>query len=205
MLLAAAVLFYVSYWLLSKVEAAKWNAFVRGKMQSALASGSGLALAAVAFLAVYREGFETILFYKALFNSAGPAGTVSVLGGIAAGSVGLVAVYIAINRLGLRVAMKPFFTVTGAMLYYMAFVFAGKGVAELQGSGLVPLTVIEGAPRVPFLGIYPTLESLLVQGLLLLLAVIAAAWALRPASGPALPGASRDPSVPAAGTPAPRP
>jgi high-affinity iron transporter len=205
MLLAAAVLFYVSYWLLSKVEAAKWNAFVRGKMQSALASGSGFALAAVAFLAVYREGFETILFYKALFNSAGPAGTVSVLGGIAAGSVGLVAVYIAINRLGLRVAMKPFFTVTGAMLYYMAFAFAGKGVAELQGSGLVPLTVIEGAPRVPFLGIYPTLESLLVQGLLLLLAVIAAAWALRPASGPALPGASRDPSVPAAGTPAPRP
>ena len=204
MLLAAAVLFYVSYWLLSKVEAAKWNAFVRGKMQSALASGSGLALSAVAFLAVYREGFETILFYKALFNSAGAAGTVSILGGIAAGSVGLVAVYIAINKLGLRVAMKPFFTVTGLMLYYMAFVFAGKGVAELQGAGLISLTVVEGAPRVPFLGIYPTLESLLVQGVLLLLAVIAAAWALRPASAPAIPGPGPDRSVSAAGTPAPR-
>ena len=180
MLLATAVLFYVSYWLLSKIEAAKWTAFVKGKMQSALSSGSGLALSAVAFLAVYREGFETILFYKALFSSAGSSGTVSVLGGIAAGSVGLVAVYVAINQLGLRVAMKPFFAVTGVMLYYMAFVFAGKGIAELQEAGIIPLTMIEGAPRVPVLGIYPTLESLLLQGLLVVLAAIALAWAMRP-------------------------
>jgi high-affinity iron transporter len=179
MVLAAAVLFYVSYWLLSKIESAKWTAFVRGKMQSALSSGSGLALTAVAFLAVYREGFETILFYKALFLSAGSSG-VPVIGGIAVGTVGLVAVYFVINQLGLRVAMKPFFAVTGVMLYYMAFVFAGKGVAELQGAGLVPLTVIDGAPRVPMLGIYPTVESLAVQGLLLVLAVVAAAWALWP-------------------------
>jgi len=180
MLLATAVLFYVSYWLLSKIEAAKWTAFVKGKMQSALSSGSGLALSAVAFLAVYREGFETTLFYKALFTSAGSSGTVSVLGGIAAGAVGLVAVYVVINQLGLRVAMKPFFAVTGVMLYYMAFVFAGKGVAELQEARIIPLTVIEGAPRVPVLGIYPTLESLLLQGLLVVLAVVAVAWALRP-------------------------
>ncbi len=179
MLVAAAVLFYVSYWLLSKIEAAKWTAFVRGKMESALSSGSGMALTAVAFLAVYREGFETILFYKALFTSAG-AGAVSVLGGMAAGAVGLVAVYVAINQLGLRVAMKPFFAVTGAMLYYMAFVFAGKGVAELQEGGIVPLTMIEGAPRVPVLGVYPTLESLALQGLLVLLALVALVWAMRP-------------------------
>jgi len=179
MLLAAAVLFYVSYWLLSKIEAAKWTAFVHGKMRSALSSGSGAALSAVAFLAVYREGFETILFYKALFTSAGSSG-VSVVAGIAAGAVGLVAVYFLINQLGLRVAMKPFFAITGVMLYYMAFVFAGKGIAELQGAQLMPLTVIEGAPRIPVLGIYPTLESLVVQGLLLVLAVVAAVWAMRP-------------------------
>ena len=179
MVLAAAVLFYVSYWLLSKIEAAKWAAFVRGKMQSALSSGSGMALTAVAFLAVYREGFETILFYKALFMSADPSG-VPIIGGIAAGAVGLVGVYFLINQVGLRVAMKPFFAVTGVMLYYMAFVFAGKGVAELQGAGLVPLTVIESAPRLPMLGIYPTVESLAVQGVLLVLALVAAVWALWP-------------------------
>ena len=184
MLLAAAVLFYVSYWLLSKIEAAKWTAFVRGKMQSALSSGSGMALTAVAFLAVYREGFETILFYKALFTSATSSG-VPVIAGIAVGVVGLVAVYYLINQLGLRVAMKPFFAVTGVMLYYMAFVFVGKGVAELQGAGIVSLTVVESAPRIPMLGIYPTVESLALQGLLVLLAVVAAAWALWPRSSAA--------------------
>src|SRR3989442_1165775 len=71
MLLAAAVLFYASYWLLSRLEVAKWNAFVKGRMEEALRTGSGFALASVAFLAVYREGFETILFYQALFNSTG--------------------------------------------------------------------------------------------------------------------------------------
>ena len=191
MLLAAAVLFYVSYWLLSKIEAAKWTAFVRGKMQSALSSGSGLALSAVAFLAVYREGFETILFYKALFTSAGSS-SVPVVGGIAAGTVGLVAIYLLVNQLGLRVAMKPFFAVTGVMLYYMAFVFAGKGIAELQGAGIMPLTVIEGAPRIPVLGIYPTVESLIMQGLLLVLAIIAAVWAMRPKPKPSGAPADRD-------------
>jgi high-affinity iron transporter len=185
MLLAAAVLFYVSYWLLSKIEAAKWTAFVREKMESALSSGSGLALSAVAFLAVYREGFETILFYKALFSSGGSAGTVPVVGGIAAGAVGLVVVYLVINQLGMRVAMKPFFAVTGVMLYYMAFVFAGKGVAELQEGGLVRLTVVEGVPRIPALGIYPTVESVALQGLLLILAVVALAWAMKSSSRPA--------------------
>lgn len=191
MLVAAAVLFYVSYWLLSKIEADKWTAFVRGKMQSALSSGSGLALSAVAFLAVYREGFETILFYKALFTSAG-ASTVPVVGGIAAGAVGLVAIYLLVNQLGLRVAMKPFFAVTGAMLYYMAFVFAGKGIAELQGAAIIPLTVIEGAPRIPVLGIYPTVESLIVQGLLLVLAIVAAIWAMRSKAKPSGTAAERD-------------
>lgn len=191
MLLAAAVLFYVSYWLLSKIEADKWTAFVRGKMQSALSSGSGLALSAVAFLAVYREGFETILFYKALFTSAG-ASTVPVVGGISAGAVGLVAIYLLVNQLGLRVAMKPFFAVTGVMLYYMAFVFAGKGIAELQGAGIIPLTVIEGAPRIPVFGVYPTVESLIVQGLLLTLAIIAAVWAMRSRAKPSAAAAERD-------------
>ncbi len=193
MLLAAAVLFYVSYWLLSKIEAAKWTAFVKDRMESALSSGSGRALSAVAFLAVYREGFETILFYKALFSSAGRAGPVPVLAGIAAGGVGLVAVYVVINQLGLRVAMKPFFAVTGVMLYYMAFVFAGKGVAELQEGAVVGLTVVEGVPRIPVLGVYPTVESLTLQGLLLLLAVVALAWAMKPSSRQASTTASAPP------------
>ncbi|HXS23135.1 MAG TPA: FTR1 family protein, partial [Gemmatimonadales bacterium] len=177
MVIATAVLFYVSYWLLSKMEVAKWNRFVRGKVQDAVSSGSALALASAAFLAVYREGFETVLFYKALFVAGGSgSSTVAVIAGIALGAVVMVIVYLAINRFGERLPLKPFFGVTSAFLYYMAFVFAGKGVAELQEGNILPTTIVPWAPRIPALGIYPTSESLAAQGVLLVLLIVAVLW-----------------------------
>ena len=177
MLTASVVLFYVSYWLLSKIEVARWNRFVQSQVQDAVSSGSALALATAAFLAVYREGFETVLFYKALVLS-GPAGStlVPVTAGIALGALVLVAVYYAINRFGVRLPLKPFFAVTGLFLYYMAFLFAGRGIAELQEGGVIATTVLPWAPRIPALGIYPTLESLLAQGVLLVLLLGALVW-----------------------------
>ena len=86
MVVATVVLFYVSYWLLSKMEVVKWSHFVKSKVHDAVTSGSALALASAAFLAVYREGFETVLFYKALFISAGPAaGLAPIAGGMLLG------------------------------------------------------------------------------------------------------------------------
>jgi high-affinity iron transporter len=159
------------------MEVAKWNHFVKSKVQDALDSGSGFALACAAFLAVYREGFETVLFYKALFLSSGQSGgTMPILAGIVVGSIAMIGVYIAINRFGLRLPLKPFFGVTSGFLYYMAFVFAGKGVAELQEGGFISTTFISGGPRVPALGIYPTVESLLAQGALLVLLLLALIW-----------------------------
>jgi high-affinity iron transporter len=179
MLLATAVLFWVSYWLLSKIDVTRWTAFMKGRMEGALAGGSGFALASVAFLAVYREGLETILFYQALFASADDR-IVPVAAGMVAGGAALVVLYVAIHRFGLRIPMRPFFALTSAVLYYMAFVFAGKGIAELQEAGLVGLSPVAWAPRVPALGIYPTVESLALQGVLLAAAVVAVVWALRP-------------------------
>ena len=182
MLVAAAVLFYVSYWLLSKIEVAKWNAFVKGRLEGALSTGSSFTLASVAFLAVYREGFETILFYKALLTSAGGeggGGTAAVAAGMVLGAVALVGVYLAIKRFGVKIPLRPFFAVTSAMLYYMAFVFAGKGVAALQEGGLVRTTVLEWAPRIPVFGIYPTAESLALQGVLVALLMFAIVWLQR--------------------------
>ncbi|HEV8151185.1 MAG TPA: FTR1 family protein [Gemmatimonadales bacterium] len=176
MLLAAGTLFYVSYWLFSKMEVAKWNRFVRNKLASALSRGSALALASVAFLAVYREGFETVLFYKALAVSGGAGDWAPIGAGFLAGAGVLGLVYLAINRFGVRLPLKPLFAVTGTLLYYMAFVFAGKGIAELQESGALSLTPLGWAPRIPAMGIYPTAESLAAQALLLLLALIGLAW-----------------------------
>ncbi|HWA56772.1 MAG TPA: FTR1 family protein [Gemmatimonadales bacterium] len=175
MLVATAMLFYVSYWLLSKMEVAKWNRFVKGRVQDAVSSGSALALASVAFLAVYREGFETVLFYKALFL-AGSGSGLPVFLGMALASVLLAVVYLAINRYGVRIPLKPFFGFTSAFLYYMAFVFAGKGIAELQEGSLIGTTVLPWAPRIPALGIYPTLESLALQAVLVLFLVAGLVW-----------------------------
>lgn len=196
MLTASVVLFYVSYWLLSKVEVARWNRFVRSRVQDAVTSGSALALATAAFLAVYREGFETVLFYKALVL-AGPAGNtlLPVSAGIALGSLVLVAVYYAINRFGVRLPLKPFFAVTGLFLYYMAFLFAGRGIAELQEGGIIATTVLPWAPRIPALGIYPTVESLLAQGVLAVLLLGALLWSfvLAPRRVAPEPEVPRDP------------
>ena len=168
MLVAAAVLFYVSYWLLSKMEVARWNRFVSGKVRVALAGGSILALPMVAFLAVYREGFETVLFYKALLVSGnGTVAVVPVLAGMLVASVVLGVIYVGVSRFGVRIPLKPFFGVTGAFLYYMAFVFAGKGVLELQGAGFLGATYVPWAPELPALGIYRTLEGLVVQSVLM--------------------------------------
>jgi len=146
-------------------------------VQDAVTSGSSLALTAAAFLAVYREGFETVLFYKALFIAGdGSAGAAPVIGGMVVGAVLLVAVYVAIHRFGVRLPLKPFFGVTSAFLYYMAFVFAGQGIAELQEGGLIPITPVAWAPRLPALGIFPTVESLSLQAVLLLLLVAALVW-----------------------------
>jgi high-affinity iron transporter len=176
MVVASLLLFYVSYWLISKVEIAAWTRFVKGQIQKAVDSGSGLGLAGVAFLAVYREGFETVLFYKALYVTGGSAGAAPITVGIVAGLVALVALFIGIERFGLKIPMRPFFAATGATLAFMAFVFAGDGVKELQEGGYIPTTLVSWAPRADFFGIYPTVESLAVQSVILAAILAALVW-----------------------------
>jgi len=171
MLLAVVVLFSVSYWLVSKVAHRKWEAYLQSRVESALGAGSGLALAGVAFLAVYREGFETVLFYQALLAfSEGAVGPVAV--GFVAGCVALAVVYVAFREFGVKIPMRPFFVLTSAVLYYMAVVFAGSGIRELQEAGVIGSTPVSGVPEIGLLGIHPTVETLAAQGFLVLLLVV---------------------------------
>ena len=176
MLLAAGVLVWVSYWLLAKIDVQRWKAFVTSKAHRAVTSGSVLTLAGAAFLAVYREGFETILFYKALVITADGQGTGSILLGAVAAAVCLVGIYAGIAYAGLKIPMRPFFGATSAILFYMAFTFAGKGIAELQESQLVNTTLLDWAPHVPWMGIYPTLQTTVIQAALLGLLVVGVMW-----------------------------
>ena len=172
MLIAVVVLFSVSYWLISKVEAAKWQKFIREKVTNALEHGGGKALAVVAFLAVYREGAETALFYQALFNE-GPNVGIPLTLGIIVGLALLAVIFTLFYRYGVKIPMRPFFTVTSLLLYYMAFVFMGKGVRELQEGNIMPITVIPHGPHVEAMGIYPSVQTLTAQAILIVLLVFA--------------------------------
>ncbi len=186
LLVAVAVLFSVSYWLISKVEAAKWQQFIKEKVTTALAQGGGTALAFVAFLAVYREGAETALFYQALFSEGAHLALPLSLG-IVVGFAALAVIFTLFYRFGVRIPLRPFFTVTSALLYYMAFVFAGKGIRELQEGGAVPITLLPGFPNVEAMGIFNSVETLLAQLVLLGLLAFALARTFWPKRSVQLP------------------
>ncbi len=189
MLLAAVVLFFTSNWLLAKAEAEQWSAFIKGKLQGALSGGSLRALWFVSFLAVYREGAETVLFYQALVIDADHAGIGAIVAGFVVGCLALGVVYWAMQAGALKLPLGLFFRITGAILYLMAFVFVGKGIMELvEGKVLVP-TLIPGAPQFTPLGIYPYWETLVPQAVLVLaaiasLVVIARRQGARPPAAP---------------------
>jgi high-affinity iron transporter len=170
-LVASAMLVYVGYWLHTRASAHAWQDFIRTQVGGALAGRTLWAMAIVSFLAVYREMFETALFYQALWVQAGESGREALLGGVAAAVVLLALIGWAIFRYGIRLPLGPFFTVTSLLLCALAVVLAGKGVAALQEAGLIPADPIAFF-RVPELGIFPTSQTVVAQ-VLVLAAVVA--------------------------------
>ncbi|MRN55654.1 FTR1 family iron permease [Paenibacillus monticola] len=176
MLLAVAVLFSMSFWLIGKADAKRWKNYIEGKIQTSITTGNTLTLWLAAFLAVYREGAETVLFYQALVSGQEKVG-VSMIGlGILVGALALIVIFMIIRYGSLRIPLKPFFIGTSILMYYLAFVFAGEAITELQAGYMVSATTISGFPIISFFGIYPTVESLIAQGLLLLATVIGLVW-----------------------------
>jgi len=175
---AAVALFYVGYWLHTRTEAKRWQAFIQNKVKHVLSGKKIFGLVGISFFAVYREAFEVVLFYQALWlqneNSRG-----AVIWGFVAGLAALFIVIFAILKLGLRIPLKYFFGATGTLLYIMAFIFAGNGIMELQAAGWVPTTPVSFPLQVPFLGIYPTVETLAAQALMLLAFVATSVWMAR--------------------------
>jgi high-affinity iron transporter len=170
MLAAAAVLFYVSCWLLAKREAARWQSWVTGQMERALGSGSLLALGGASCLAVYREGAETVLFYQALAATAPGQGS-AIAAGLATALLLLCVLYLAMRQATLRLPFRLFFGGTAILLHLLAVVFVGQAIVELQAAGWIASIHLPGFPNVGWLGIAPTLQGLLAQTALLLLAL----------------------------------
>ncbi len=173
-LLAAATLFYVSSCLTTKSQSEHRSSFIRGKLRSAERIGlPALVLGLAAFLAVMREGAETIVFSQALLaGAAAGAERYAIAAGIAAAAVALAAFFVIIGWSARKIPFAIVFKTAAVMLYAMAVIFIGQGIASLQEADQVGATFVDYVPALPALGIFPTVRTLGAQAILLLAATV---------------------------------
>lgn len=185
-LFAAAVLLSVGIWMHQKSVAGRWQRYLHAKMSAAMTRRSAVFLFTLAFVAVYREVFETILFYIAMWNKQNGG---AILAGLAAGSLVLAAVAWWMLRVSRRLPIARFFSISSILIAVLAVVLVGKGIAALQEAGWVPMALV-AVPRVEWLGVYPSWQSLLAQCAVAVAAIIGfainarAGRALQPAAKP---------------------
>jgi high-affinity iron transporter len=168
-LLAVAVLFYVSFWLFARMEQRRWMEFVRARLWSAISVGSTGSLVAVGFTAVYREGFETALFYQSLLTFGDGLGRYILLGVVLA-LLALAAVSVMVFKLGRKLPVRTFMNVAVAMVMATSVAFLGNAVHTLQSADVIAYRRTS-APRLPIFlaeatGLWPTVPSLLAQAAL---------------------------------------
>lgn len=166
-LIAAVMLFSVSYWLHSKSQMGVWQRYIRTKTTAALATGSLFSLALLAFLAVYREGAETTLFYIGMAPSIA---TGDLLMGMSLATAILVVCGVLVLWMGVKIPLRPFFQITSLLIFYLGFKFIGTGVHGLQIGQIVPTTTSAMLPSSGFFGLFPTWESTIPQAVLLITA-----------------------------------
>ncbi|MGO1135038.1 ferrous ion permease EfeU [Bacillus subtilis] len=168
--LSAVMLLYVGVWLHRNASMDKWREKINIQKSQALKKRSLLSFALIAFLAVVREGLETVIFYIGL---VGKLPLTELIGGTAAGLIVLVIVGVLLIKLGLRIPLKPFFLLSMAVVLYMCVKFLGTGVHTLQLAGILPSDAESWLPSVSVLGIYPSVYSTIPQMLILLFLLIA--------------------------------
>jgi high-affinity iron transporter len=180
---ATAVLFYVSFWILNKIEHKKWMEFVKAKVWQASTTGGVMVFVMLSFFTVYREGFETVLFYEAMFGFAKYMELYVWLGFVLGIGV-LLAVYYITRKLGKRLPLKMLFGLTMGVGAYLSIAFLGNAIRELQTLDILPFTSLLGViPRLDInmakmTGIYPTLETIIGQIILLAVYLAASAYVM---------------------------
>jgi len=174
-LLAVVMLIWASNWILSKASGRRFHAYIDRQTGRGVASGGTFALVSTAFLAVLREGTETILFFAPILAGARTGGDhAKVWLGVAAAAVLLAVMFAAVWLFGVRLPFGPFFTWTSALLGLLSVTIAGGAIKEFQDATLVPATLVPGAPQISVLGLYPTVETLAAQAVVLIVLVVLA-------------------------------
>ncbi|MBR1691728.1 MAG: FTR1 family iron permease [Lachnospiraceae bacterium] len=181
-LIAVVVLYWVSNWMVSKSESEAWSAYIKSKVKSSSEKGSSFALAFTAFLAVYREGAEVILFYQPML--AGDNINM-VWAGFIVGCICLVFVFVAIRVMSLRIPLKPFFLGTSILMFIMSIAFLGSGIKELIEGDVITMSSPAWVAWIPsnsileILGIYPCVQTVVPQLILLAITIVVFALQLK--------------------------
>ena len=172
-LVAMLMLLYTSNWMLSKSSVESWNHYIQSRTVAAISKGSVISLALLSFLAVFREGAETVMFYQAIFAMA-PGGRREIWTGFAAAAVVLVIVFVLIRFTSVKIPIRPFFIITSLLMAVMVVIFAGGGVHALIEGDLVPATYLPGVPTSDWIGLYPYTQTIGAQILAALVVVVLA-------------------------------
>lgn len=171
-LFAAVVLLSVGVWMHQKSVAGQWQAYLRERMSAALNRRSALFMFGLAFVAVYREVFETILFYAAMWGQGSDG---AIVAGLVSGVAGLAVIAVFLLRFSARLPIGKFFSASSWLVAVLAVVLTGKGVAALQEAGWIAPTSLS-APRLELLGIYPSTIGLVSQAAVIVLVVAFSSW-----------------------------
>lgn len=172
-IVAVVMMLFVGGWLHSKASLAGWQRFIDRQIGQALATGSLLSLASLSFLAVFREGAETLLFYAGML----PRMTLGdFFAGIALALALLVVIAIAIHVGGKRLPIHRLFRVMTWLIYALGFKILGVSIHALQLTKIMSMHIVESLPALPALGFFATWEGIAAQALYLALIPLAAKW-----------------------------
>lgn len=168
-LFAVGILIYVGFWMHSKSEASKWQAFVKNKIQKITSRESLFGLAFLSFIVVFREAFESVLFLSALSSEAGSAHSGAFISGILVAFVLLAVLSLLVLKYSKKLPISQLFKYSAYIMALLAVVLMGKGIHALQEAGKIGVTSTPFNFRVDLLGLYPTWQSLVSQILILIL------------------------------------
>lgn len=168
-MLAALMLFYVGIWMHSKTNAEHWQAYIQKHINTQLEAGTLWGLAVLSFIAVYREVFETVLFYQSLLTQASTTQYSFVIGGLLFGIAVLSIIAWGMFKYSVKLPIARFFSTTTYLLLALSFILMGKAVSALQEAAVIGISPLPITVEVDWIGVGSTWEGIMAQLTILVL------------------------------------
>lgn len=162
-LLAVVVLIFVGFWLHSHSNAQKWKQFVEEKVGKHLQKDRMYGLATFSFMIVFREAFEVILFLQAINLDSNPQNKSAIGLGVIAATILIAIISYLFLKTSRKLPIRQLFKYSSWFIILLAIILIGKGIHSLQESGWIGVTTLPNMIRVQWLGVFPTLQTVLGQ------------------------------------------